>query len=206
MSKPLIIEELARLLILSMKEHSNRMERKLTSTIQKANTDVLTNVKNRTAHAERIEQISAILKTNPYYEFGIVGADINNLKIANDKFGHEIGDMYIKNCCRMLCEVFTHSPVYRIGGDEFSVILEGQDLANYKELMDKLAKMNRRYSSIKEYEKGRAHIAMGVAIYNPETDMTIDDVIKRADEAMYKNKEIEKARVQGSFIYEKDGK
>ena len=206
MSKPLIIEELARLLILSMKEHSNRMERKLTSTIQKANTDVLTNVKNRTAHAERIEQISAILKTNPYYEFGIVGADINNLKIANDRFGHEIGDMYIKNCCRMLCEVFTHSPVYRIGGDEFSVILEGQDLANYKELMDKLAKMNKRYSAIKEYEKGRAHIAMGVAIYNPETDMTIDDVIKRADEAMYKNKEIEKARVQGSFLYEKDGK
>ena len=206
MSKPLIIEELARLLILSMKEHSNRMERKLTSTIQKANTDVLTNVKNRTAHAERIEQISAILKTNPYYEFGIVGADINNLKIANDKYGHEIGDMYIKNCCRMLCEVFTHSPVYRIGGDEFSVILEGQDLANYKELMNQLAEMNRRCSSIREYEKGRAHIAMGVAIYNPETDMTIDDVIKRADEAMYKNKEFEKARVQGSFAYAKDGK
>lgn len=206
MSKPLIIEELARILILSMKEHSNRMERKLTSTIQKANTDVLTSVKNRTAHAERIEQISAILKTNPYYEFGIVGADINNLKIANDRYGHEIGDMYIKNCCRMLCEVFTHSPVYRIGGDEFSVILEGQDLANYKELMDKLAKMNRHYSSVKEYEKGRAHIAMGVAIYDPETDMTIDDVIKRADEAMYKNKEIEKARVAGSFLYDKDGK
>ena len=189
-----------------MKEHSNRMERKLTSTIQKANTDVLTSVKNRTAHAERIEQISAILKTNPYYEFGIVGADINNLKIANDKFGHEIGDMYIKNCCRMLCEVFTHSPVYRIGGDEFSVILEGQDLANYKELMEKLAEMNIKASSIPEYEKGRAHIAMGVAIYNPETDMTIDDVIKRADEAMYKNKEYEKARVAGSFIYDKDGK
>ncbi|MCR5309057.1 MAG: diguanylate cyclase [Bacilli bacterium] len=206
MSKPLIIEELARLLILSMKEHSNRMERKLTSTIQKANTDVLTNVKNRTAHAERIEQISSILKTNPYYEFGIVGADINNLKVANDKFGHEIGDMYIKNCCRMLCEVFTHSPVYRIGGDEFSVILEGQDLTNYKELMDQLDKMNRRASAIKEYEKGRAHIAMGVAIYNPETDMTIDDVIKRADEAMYKNKELEKARVAGSFVFVKDGK
>ena len=201
MSKPLIIQELARILILSMKEHSVRMERKLSSTIQKANTDVLTNVKNRTAHAERIEQISEILKSNPYYEFGIVGADINNLKIANDKFGHEIGDIYIKNCCRMLCEVFTHSPVYRIGGDEFSVILEGQDLENYKELMDKLDKMNKHYSSIPEYEKGRAHIAMGVAIYNPETDMTIDDVIKRADEAMYKNKDIEKARVAGSFKF-----
>ena len=203
MSKPLVIQELARILILSMKEHSVRMERKLSSTIQKANTDVLTNVKNRTAHAERIEQISEILKSNPYYEFGIVGADINNLKIANDKFGHEIGDMYIKNCCRMLCEVFTHSPVYRIGGDEFSVILEGQDLENYKELMDKLDKMNKHYSAIPEYEKGRAHIAMGVAIYNSETDMTIDDVIKRADEAMYKNKEYEKARVAGSFSVQK---
>ena len=47
---------------------------------------------------------------------------------------------------------------------------------------------------------------MGVAIYDPETDMTIDDVIKRADEAMYKNKEYEKARVKGSFLFAKDGK
>jgi diguanylate cyclase (GGDEF)-like protein len=206
MSKPLVIQELARILILSMKEHSVRMERKLTSTIQKANTDVLTNVKNRTAYAEKIEQISDILKTNPYYEFGIVGADINNLKIANDKFGHDIGDMYIKNCCSMLCEVFVHSPVYRTGGDEFSIVLEGDDLRDYKKLMSELDKMNRKHSAIKEYEKGKAHIAMGVAIYNPETDMTVDDVMKRADEAMYANKQVEKARVAGSFMFEKDKK
>lgn len=201
MSKPLVIAELARILILSMKEHSLRMERKLSSTIKKANTDVLTHVKNRTAYAEKIEQISSILRTDPYYEFGIIGADINNLKIANDQFGHDTGDMYIKNCCKLLCDVFYHSPVYRVGGDEFAIILEGDDLRDYKNLVIKLKEENIRRSSITEYEKGRAHLAIGCAIYDPTTDMTIDDVIKRSDEEMYKNKDIEKARVAGSFKY-----
>lgn len=199
MSKPLIIPELARILILSMKEHASKMDRKLTSTIQKANTDVLTNVKNRTAFAERLEQIEQLLKNDPYYEFGIVGADVNNLKYANDTFGHDVGDIYIKNCCQMLTDTFMHSTVYRTGGDEFSVILEGTDLIQYKKLMARLKEMNIEHSAIQEYEKGRAHIAMGIAIYNPEIDLCIDDVIKRADEVMYKNKEAEKARVAGSF-------
>ncbi len=199
MSKPLIIAELARILILSMKEHASKMDRKLTSTIQKANTDVLTQVKNRTAFAERLEQIEALLKNNPNYEFGIVGADVNNLKYANDTFGHDIGDIYIKNCCQMLTDVFAHSPVYRTGGDEFSIILEGTDLRDYKRLMTRLREMNIEHSAIVDYEKGRAHIAMGCAIYDPEIDFSIDDVIKRADEVMYKNKDAEKARVAGSF-------
>lgn len=199
MSKPLIIAELARILILSMKEHASKMDRKLSSTIQKANTDVLTHVKNRTAFAERLEQIEALLKNDPYYEFGIVGADVNNLKYANDTFGHDIGDIYIKNCCQMLTDVFAHSPVYRTGGDEFSIILEGTDLRDYKRLMTRLREMNIEHSAIEDYEKGRAHIAMGCAIYDPKTDLCIDDVIKRADEVMYKNKEAEKARVAGSF-------
>ena len=199
MSKPLVIPELARILILSMKEHASKMDRKLSSTIQKANTDVLTNVRNRTAFAERLEQIEQLLKNDPYYEFGIVGADVNNLKYANDTFGHDIGDIYIKNCCQMLCDVFMHSPVYRTGGDEFTVILEGTDLINYKKLMERLKQTNIEHSAIEEYDKGKAHIAMGCAIYNPELDLCIDDVIKRADEVMYKNKQEEKARVAGSF-------
>ncbi len=200
MSKPLVISELARLLIMSMKEHATRMNRKLTSTIQKANTDALTHVKNRTAYAEKIDLLEQAIRNNPYQQFGILGADINNLKVANDQYGHDIGDMYIKNCCKMLCDTFIHSPVYRTGGDEFAVILEGSDLVECKQLLATLTEVNHFRSGIEDYEKGKAHIAFGCAIYNPEIDDNVDDVIKRADEEMYKNKQIEKQRVAGSFL------
>jgi len=56
-------------------------------------------------------------------EFGVIGCDVNGLKKINDTLGHKAGDEYICAACKMLCEYFKHSPVFRIGGDEFVVIL-----------------------------------------------------------------------------------
>jgi GGDEF domain-containing protein len=52
--------------------------------------------------------------------------DLNDLKHINDRYGHERGDEYIVNCCRLICQVFKHSPVFRIGGDEFVALLRGE--------------------------------------------------------------------------------
>lgn len=58
--------------------------------------------------------------------------DINNLKIINDTLGHDFGDILIIDSCKLICKVFKRSPVYRIGGDEFVVILEMMTLINMK--------------------------------------------------------------------------
>jgi len=68
----------------------------------------------------------------------MVMVDINNLKHVNDEYGHKNGDMYIKGCCHMISDVFRYSPVYRIGGDEFIVILFGSDYENRIKLCKKL--------------------------------------------------------------------
>lgn len=60
-------------------------------------------------------------------EFAIAVFDLNNLKDINDRLGHEVGDQYIKNACRVICDSFKHSPVFRVGGDEFAVFLENTD-------------------------------------------------------------------------------
>ena len=59
--------------------------------------------------------------------FAAVLFDINNLKLVNDTQGHNAGDTYIRKATHIICQYFSHSQVFRIGGDEFAVVLEGQD-------------------------------------------------------------------------------
>ena len=131
-------------------------------------------------------------------EFAIVMLDINDLKMINDKFGHKYGDIYIKGCCSLLCEVFKHSPVFRIGGDEFAAVLEGNDFDNRLILTEKLR------SEIKDALEdpgsepwNRYSAAVGTGDYN-EGDETFESAFKRADEAMYKEKN-EFKKVNGSY-------
>ena len=87
----------------------------------------------------------------------------------------------------MICATFKHSPVFRFGGDEFVVVLEGSDLENVDELVGKLeAEVNRNNQdkSLKPWERGNA--AIGYAQYS-EGD-SLEAVFKRADKAMYTRK------------------
>ena len=119
-------------------------------------------------------------------EFAIVVLDINNLKFVNDHFGHDFGDMLIMDACKIICKSFTHSPVYRVGGDEFAVILEGADYANYVQLLENFQQAIVEYN---ENNKGNTlTIARGIAIYDSGTDLVFSNVFKRADDAMYQNK------------------
>ena len=86
----------------------------------------------------------------------------------------------------MICRVFRHSPVFRIGGDEFIVILQNEDLDNHDKL---LAEFDRRMiASQKESDPWKVvSVAKGLA-YCTVSDETPDDVFKRADEKMYQDK------------------
>lgn len=61
--------------------------------------------------------------------------DLNYLKLINDNFGHDKGNIAIKKICNIVCVTFKHSPVFRIGGDEFVVILENEDYDNIHTLI-----------------------------------------------------------------------
>ena len=147
-----------------------------------ARRDELTHTKNKTAYREVEKDLQKQLEEGAE-PFGIVVCDINNLKVINDTEGHKAGDDYIKASCRLICRVFKHSPVFRIGGDEFVVLLYGQELEKREKLLSSLTRYAEENNRIGEGPV----VAAGVSVCQPE-DRTVQDVFDRADSLMYENK------------------
>ena len=149
--------------------------------------DSLTGVKSKAAYAEETKKINNSIKLG-FDQFGIMMLDINGLKRVNDQYGHEAGNSYIINCCKLICTIFKHSPVFRIGGDEFIALLIGEDLKKVDRLLEKF------YIKMEEIQREatcpeeRVSVAAGYAIFEEKADQTFEDVFKKADEAMYKKK------------------
>ena len=148
-----------------------------------ARRDALTHTKNKAAWHEMEKELQKQIEegSDP---FGIVMCDINNLKVINDTEGHKAGDDYIRNSCKMVCEIFHHSPVFRIGGDEFVVVLKGQD---YENRLDLLTTLRRQVEDNIRIGEGPV-VASGLAEYQPYEDHSAEEVFNRADALMYENK------------------
>jgi diguanylate cyclase (GGDEF)-like protein len=148
--------------------------------------DSLTGVKNTTAYNEEVQRIDGSLETRNE-EFGLIVFDVNDLKKINDSMGHKAGDMLLKNACQLICRTFKHSPVYRIGGDEFVVILRGEDYVNRDELIERFYK-NMEHTTF-EYEGTIWHVSVahGLAVWE-KNDMSFAKIFSRADSNLYKRK------------------
>lgn len=160
-------------------------KKNLESAERMARFDELTGVRNKNAFKEYSESIDDKIKNGDKdYSFGLILCDMNDLKLMNDTRGHNFGDEAIQRASRIICNIFTHSPVFRIGGDEFVVILSGEDYKNRKKLLEKL--MNESL----ENKKSRSGpvIAAGMSVYKPDSDKSFSRVFNRADKLMYKNK------------------
>ena len=157
-----------------------------------ARRDELTGVKNKTAYNELEQSVQKNIENGmDYLPFGLVVCDTNDLKKINDSKGHVAGDDYIKNSAKLLCDIFVHSPVFRVGGDEFVVFLRGDDYSNKKELMKKLQDVVRQNIKM----NAGPVLASGMAEYIPGKDCLVSEIFDRADKAMYKNKrEIKKEK------------
>lgn len=153
--------------------------------------DSLTKVKNKAAYDEKAEALDGEIRSGNA-EFGIVMADLNNLKGINDRYGHDRGNEYIIGACKHLCAVFSHSPVYRIGGDEFVVVLQGEDYRNREALF---AALKARYAACAKDEAAapwdRYSAALGMSVCRPGD--SFEAVFERADRAMYEEKKRMKA-------------
>ena len=165
-------------------EHNRQME----TVSQKAYKDGLTGVRNKLAYLEALVDIETSLENGSLKEYGVVVFDLNGLKIINDTMGHEAGDAYIKEACALICQHFDHSPVFRIGGDEFVAILKGCDYENREELESSF-----RETIDDNRKNGSVVVSSGLAVYIPGKDESYNDVFNRADELMYQRKQALKA-------------
>ena len=148
-----------------------------------ANTDSLTGVRNKHAYSEAETYLNQKIRQNEIDKLALVVCDINGLKIVNDTLGHAAGDKLIKEACSLICEHFTHGAVYRIGGDEFVVILQDKGFDTMLEVIDDI---NRAIEeSIKKKE---VVIAIGYSELTKQ-DQLVHDVFERADKMMYQRKQ-----------------
>ena len=147
-------------------------------------TDSMTGVRNKHAFAMQESEIESKIVEEQAEDFGIVVGDVNGLKRINDTLGHKAGDEYIRAASRMLCEYYSHSPVFRIGGDEFVMILQGQDYENRDSI---LAEINREIEG--NIGSNDVVISLGMAVFERGKDQSFHEVFKRADDLMYKRKE-----------------
>ena len=90
--------------------------------------------------------------------------------------------------------MFKHSPVYRIGGDEFVAVMTGEDYKKRDKNVKSLNKKMSKYSDTLPLPEDYVSIACGVAVFDAENDVSVADVIKRADEEMYKDKAAKKTK------------
>ena len=88
----------------------------------------------------------------------------------------------------MICQVFAHSTVFRIGGDEFAAVLTKGDYEHRDRLLALFDQRCYDLRAIGEQPWEQVNTARGIAVFNPRTDMTTEDVVRRADESMYANK------------------
>jgi len=183
------------LLILSIRNvrlarKTNQGKKQIKALNHRVNYDALTSVRNKGAFAEYIENVQSRISDGESFGVAIGIFDCNDLKKINDQFGHDKGDEYIKNACHFICTTFRRSAVFRIGGDEFAAVLMNDDFANRDNLVDIFVNEQEAISASATDPWNQLHIAIGLAIYTPETDGSLNDTIKRADDLMYENKKI----------------
>ena len=148
--------------------------------------DKLTGVRNTTAYARKCEELANS------ENYAIVVFDLNFLKKTNDTYGHEAGNLLIRGTADLIEKIFVNDSVFRIGGDEFVAILEGDDFKCRDELIAAFDKeLAGKIFTVKDKEIPLS-IARGVGIWREGSDYA--KIFREADEAMYANKvEIKKA-------------
>lgn len=153
-----------------------------------AHRDSLTGTGSKLAYDQQVEKLSEEMRRGEA-RYGIVMVDMNDLKKLNDTYGHERGNDAIRKTCSVICEVFTHSPVYRFGGDEFVVVVKGRD---YEDIEELVKKFRSAASAADGQPWERVNAAIGYALYDGED--TVDDVFRKADFRMYEQKKETKSR------------
>lgn len=160
-----------------------------------AMTDPLTGVANR----RRLEYVGAMALAHAHAmgePLSLIALDVDHFKAVNDTHGHPIGDQVLISltaaCQRALRQV---DQLGRLGGEEFVAILPGSDAAAALRVAERLRR-EVHDMSLEHLAPGlRLSISLGVTAKGPEQD-TLDQLLKRADRALYRAKELGRNRVE----------
>ena len=156
------------------------------SVAQDNSRDPLTHVNNRVAYNRLKEAIDRKIREMSASPFAVVVCDVNYLKMVNDSAGHEKGDEYLLRNCQKICQIYRHSPVYRIGGDEFLVYLTGQDYSNREELLNLTRNIWLSEQTAQLWQS--ISFAAGMAEFEAMKDTCFAEVYRRANDEMQQYK------------------
>ena len=151
-----------------------------------AHQDSLINLPNRRGFMRELERLIARVD-----RYGIGAAmlfvDLDGLKMINDTFGHRTGDEALIQVANLLASGVRHSDVVaRIGGDEFGVLLEASDEEAAHETATRLVELISNCEFVHDGDALPLSVAIGVGMIDALD--TAEEVMERADEAMYRRK------------------
>ena len=176
----------ATILLLELRIMSRRKleaERETSRAFQSmANTDSMTGIRNKHAYSDTEAALNEMIAAGSVGQLAVAVCDINGLKHVNDTLGHAAGDQLIKDASSLICEYFKNGAVFRIGGDEFAVLLQGrgfETLHEVAESFDRRAEEN--------IVNGDVVVSLGYSVLTP-SDKELHDVFERADKMMYERK------------------
>ncbi len=154
--------------------------------------DPLTTLYNR-RYLETVQQtlLQNPLKNRPSY--GLLHIDIDDFKIINDTLGHQVGDQILVEVSRVLKSITrTHDLVFRIGGDEFLIVIP--DITTALELVEMRKRLEHDFEENFQYQQfpSFSGLSMGIALYTKDSK-DFDSVMRMADADMYNVKRIRKA-------------
>ena len=150
----------------------------------KAYIDGLTGLANRTAYLEYAGQLDDQIKSGSAH-FWIAMFDLNGLKALNDTQGHDKGDLMLMESAALFKKAFGKEKLFRIGGDEFVVIIEGKTVPEVERLFEEFGELVSAKNSGNELISS---ISKGYAEFDPDCDKCFKDTFTRADKAMYADK------------------
>ncbi|GAA0180288.1 hypothetical protein SH2C18_30100 [Clostridium sediminicola] len=153
-----------------------------------ASKDVLTNCFNRRAGLLMLEKVYELSKRYSKI-FSIIYLDINELKTTNDTYGHQYGDSLIKSTAEIIDNILRRSDILiRLGGDEFLLVLPNTNLEQSKKVTNRIQDEIDAYNK-SERKPFKLSISTGQAMYDKDCNLTLNELIDKADSLMYKDKQ-----------------
>jgi diguanylate cyclase (GGDEF)-like protein len=161
---------------------------------RQARTDGLTGLSNHRTFYETLER--ELRRSNRYGGYiSVIMADMDNLKLINDKYGHRAGDMAIKHVSRKITESIRQiDTAARYGGDEFAVILPNTSLANAVIVGERIVELTSGSALV--WEQNRISVSVSVGVGQYDGSWTPEDITHRSDEALYCAKQAGKNTVR----------
>lgn len=170
-----------------------RLQQSLNTMSNLAYTDIMTGVNNKGAFERDLEGVYKTCRKNQE-QFALIVADVNDLKHINDSEGHNAGDELIKGVAAELMKVFGKRNTYRVGGDEFSIIIRNCYEAKIRDDLNRFQSGVYLFSESNQKLFHRpVSVAAGYALSDWKQGDSVKDIYRRADEMMYENKKEMKA-------------